>query len=166
MVRRPLVLVAPFLVNLIACTQPPAPPDLEAARASLGDTAARYAKTATAKEAAGFAAFYASDAVVYAPNEATVKGSAAIGEFIKPYFGDANFAVTFQPAVVEVSADGSMGTTLAITELTATGPDGKPASERVRDFHVWRRQPDGSWKLTVDIWNAEPAAAAASTPSK
>ncbi len=164
MLRRPFVLVAPFLVGLLACAKPPAPPDREAARASLSDAAARYAKAGAAKDKAAFVAFYATDAVVYPPNEATVNGSAAFGEFVSAYFNDANFAVTFQPASVEVSADGSMGTTLAITDITATGPDGKPASERIRDFHVWRRHQDGSWKLAVDIWNAEPAAASA--PSK
>lgn len=24
----------------------------------------------------------------------------------------------------------------------------------VRDFHVWKKQADGSWKVAVDIWNS------------
>ena len=54
-----------------------------------------------------------------------------------------------------------MGYTLNAADLSYTGPDGKPLTEHLRDFHLWRKQPDGSWKLSIDIWNAEPPAAPA-----
>ena len=61
----------------------------------------------------------------------------------------------FETIRVEVSSGGDMGWTLAIGDVSFTRPDGEPGSDRVRDFHVWQRQADGSWKVAVDIWNSE-----------
>jgi uncharacterized protein (TIGR02246 family) len=133
----------------------------DAARASLRDADANYGKVGTAKNKEAFMALYTADAVAYPPGEATVSGSTGISTFIDAIFKDPAFVGRFDPAIVDVSADGTMGTTLAHAEVTTTGPDGKPVTERLRDFHVWRRQPDGSWKITVDIWNAEAAPATA-----
>jgi len=159
MFRRSRFLVVPFLFSLIGCARQPAT-DLEGARTSLREADARYGKAGMAKNQVDFLDFYASDAVVYPPGASTVSGLPAISAFMDAVFKDTAFAASFQPAAVDVSADGSMGTTLAIADLTTTGPDGKPVTEHLRDFHVWRRQPDGSWKLSVDIWNAAPPQAA------
>jgi ketosteroid isomerase-like protein len=161
MLRRSCLLVGPFLLSLIGCAPQAAAPDLEQARASLREADALYGKAGSTKSQADFVAFYATDAVVYPPGAAAVSGLPAISAFLDGFFKDPAFAANFQPAVVDVSADGSMGTTLSIADITITGPDGKPATEHIRDFHVWRRQQDGSWKLWVDIWNAEPVPAAA-----
>ena len=163
MFRRPCVLVVPFLFTLIGCARQPAP-DLESARAALREADAQYSKAGMAKNKEAFLAFYASDAVAYPPGAGTVSGLPALSAFIDAVFKDTASALILQPATVDVSADGSMGTTFAIADITTTGPDGKPVTEHVRDFHVWRRQPDGSWKLSIDIWNAAPAAAA--SPAK
>jgi len=87
-----------------------------------------------------------------------VSGMPAIREFVAGFIADPAFAVTFRPISLEVSQDGTMGYTLSSGELTYTGPEGTPVTERLRDFHVWRKQADGSWKIAVDIWNAEPPA--------
>lgn len=163
MIRRTRFLVVSFLVPVVSCARQQAP-DLEGARTSLREAAAQYALAGTAKNEEAFYAFYASDAVAYPPGAATVSGLPALTAFLGAVFKDPGFAVSFQPAAVDVSADGSMGTTLAIADITTTGPDGKLVTEHIRDYHVWRRQPDGSWKLAIDIWNAEPPPA--TTPAK
>jgi ketosteroid isomerase-like protein len=71
------------------------------------------------------------------------------------YFQDSAFAVSFQPVTAGVSDDGTMGYTLSAAEMHGTGPDGKPAISRIRDFHVWKRVA-GSWKLAIDIWSPVP----------
>lgn len=101
---------------------------------------------------------YAADAVMYPPEVAPVSGLDAIGKFVDGFLADPTFSGTFQPLEVQVSADGTMGYTLNAATLTYTGPDKRLVTERLRDFHVWRRQADGTWRLVVDIWNAEPPA--------
>jgi len=47
-------------------------------------------------------------------------------------------------------------------------PQGNPISERVRDIHIWKKEPDGKWRVVIDIWNSELpiASPSASEPSK
>jgi len=99
---------------------------------------------------------------MYPPGEATVTGVDAIGKYVDGFLKDSAFSAVFNPVAVDVSTDGTMGYTLNAADLSFTGPQGKPVTEHLRDFHVWRKQADGSWKLLIDIWNAQPA----STPAK
>jgi len=154
------LLIVTLGVALSACASQ-AVVDIEAARAALRDADSRYSKAVVGKDRAALVASYAADAVVYPHGEATVTGLDGIGNMADTFWRDPAFAASFRPIAVEVAADGTMGYTLNAADLTITGPDGKPTTERLRDFHVWRRQPDGSWKLAVDIWNAEPPATGA-----
>lgn len=155
--RRSLAVLTGPVLALLACAPAPAPPpDTGAALTALKEADAAYAKAGAAKDLEAFLAFYAPDAAGYPPGEPTFTGAEATRSYLTKYFQDTAFAVTFSPVSAEVSADGTMGYTLNMAELRATGPDGKPMSEKVRDFHVWRKQADGAWKLVIDIWNAEP----------
>jgi uncharacterized protein (TIGR02246 family) len=161
MLRRSVVLAGALALGAgVGCAPQPAPPDTAGAKASLQDTDARYGKAIKEKDKDAFLAFYAADAVMCPPGLGTLTGHAAIGGFMDTVLADPAFAVNIAAATVEVSTDGTLGTTYATGQVTLTGPDGKPATENIRDLHVWRRQPDGSWKLAIDVWNAEAAPAA------
>ncbi len=137
--------------------------DSAAAKAALQATDRQYAELAKTKNLDAFVAFYTSDATMYPPGSAAATGLDAIRAVGNSFLSDPAFAGTFRAVTADVSSSGDLGYTLDAAELTATGPDGKPATERLRDFHLWRRQADGSWKIVVDIWNAEappPAATA------
>ena len=145
------------LVASFACTPAPAPvADSGAALAALKEADAGYARAGAARDLAAFVAYYAPDAAAHPPGEPPLTGVEAIRTYLDRYFKDSAFAVSFQPVSAAVSDDGTMGYTLNGAEMRATGPDGKPALERIRDFHVWKKQADGSWKLAVDIWNTVP----------
>jgi ketosteroid isomerase-like protein len=145
------------LVAGFACSPAPTPvADTGAALAALREADAAYARAGTARDLEAFVAFYAQDASAHPPGEPPVTGAAAIQAYLGRIFQDTAFAARFQPVSAVVSNDGTMGYTLNGAELRVTGANGKPMSERIRDFHVWRRQADGSWKLVIDIWNAVP----------
>ena len=150
----------PLLALAVACSQP-APVNTDAALASLRQADSAYTRAGAAKDRAAFVGAYATDGVIYPPEAPTVSGADAIGKFVDGFLADPAFVVVFRPIDIQVSADGTMGYTLNSGDLTYTGPDKKPITEHVRDFHVWRRQADGSWKLSIDIWNPEPPAAGA-----
>ena len=48
-----------------------------------------------------------------------------------------------------------------INEYSWSMPDdaGERTWYRTKNVHIWKRHPDGSWKLQVDIWNESPQAA-------
>jgi ketosteroid isomerase-like protein len=64
------------------------------------------------------------------------------------------FGIELDLEEVVVSSSGDLGYTLGIGEITMEGPDGEPVVETIRDFHVWRKDAAGEWKLAVDIWNS------------
>jgi len=66
-------------------------------------------------------------------------------------------SMSFHPLVVEVSESGDMGYSLNSVEFGFPDEDGNTITAVSRDFHLWRKQEDGSWKVIVDIWNDEPA---------
>lgn len=47
-----------------------------------------------------------------------------------------------------------------INEYSWSMPDdaGERTWYRTKNVHIWKRHPDGSWKLQVDIWNESPDA--------
>ena len=154
---RPLIIptVVALGAALHGCTGAPAV-DLEAARASLREADRQYAQIGTSKDLEGFVAMYTADAAMYPPELPVAKGHEAIRATVGAFMEDPAFAISFTPGTVDVAASGDMGYTYGTANITITGPDGNPMSEIIRDFHLWKRQADGSWKVVVDIWNIAP----------
>jgi ketosteroid isomerase-like protein len=61
----------------------------------------------------------------------------------------------FEILRAEISTSGDIGWTLAIGDITINNPEGPPGRDIIRDFHTWKKQTDGSWKVVVDMWNSE-----------
>jgi ketosteroid isomerase-like protein len=40
-------------------------------------------------------------------------------------------------------------------QITVNDSLGNPITEKNKGVTIWKKQPDGSWKNVVDIWNAE-----------
>ena len=67
--------------------------------------------------------------------------------------GAAGFTVRNQTKQVDVS--GSLGYTLVTFEITANGPEGKTQTETGHVVRIWKKRPDGTWKITIEIWNSD-----------
>jgi uncharacterized protein (TIGR02246 family) len=154
--RRFGVLLALALFGQVGCAPQATPVDREAELASLVAADARYAEVGGTKDLEGMMALYAVDAMMYAPETAPASGLEGVREVMEAFMADPNGAGSFTPLYAEVSADADMGYTMSEAAITLTGPDGMPVTEHVRDFHVWRKQADGTWRIVVDIWNAAP----------
>ena len=147
------MLAALALAVMNGCTQDPRQ-DLETAIAALRDAAEAYHDAANAKDRDAVVAFYADDAVMIPPNAEQVEGIDGVRNYRFGFIENPSVETRFETIRVDVSTGGDIGWTLAIVEVTFAGPDGQPAGDRIRDFHVWKRQADGSWKVVVDIWNS------------
>ncbi len=78
----------------------------------------------------------------------------AIVEYFRNLFSQSKFKFTFTSSHIHVAGD----TALERVTYTATiwpGDDGPPIEDLGKGLHVYRRQPNGSWKLTSDIWNSD-----------
>jgi ketosteroid isomerase-like protein len=163
MTRFAALSVVPTLLAA-ACT--PHAPDLEVELASLRAAATAYHDAASAKDPARVVALYDADAVMLPPNADLVEGLEGVKGYRFGFIGTPGVELRFEILRAEVSASADMGWTLALGDITINRPDGTVGSDLVRDFHVWKKQADGSWKVVADIWNSGLPAAAASTPDE
>ncbi|MCH9005963.1 MAG: DUF4440 domain-containing protein [Proteobacteria bacterium] len=139
-------------VLLCACSQSSV--DVEAEQAALRAAADAYHAAGEALDADTFADFYTSDGLIFPPNEQSVSGRDGAHNFISTFAETPGAGVSFSDANVVVAASGDMGYTLADAVVSFEGPDGEPEEDKIRDFHLWKKQ-DGEWKIAIDIWNSE-----------
>jgi len=108
-----------------------------------------FAASVAANEPEKFASMIDEDAVFV--GAAVTRGRAAIVESWKAFFGPERPEFVWKPEIVELSGDGTLGMTRGPWTMKGQGPDGKPF-ERSGVFNsIWRRQPDGSWKIVFDM---------------
>ncbi len=152
--KKHLILTALAMLVVSGCTTQTLI-DMEAEMAALREAADAYHEAASALDVQAIVALYADDAIMIPPNADQVEGLEGVRNFASTFVEIQGLEMRFETTRVEVSSGGDMGWTLAISEMTFEDPDGQPGSDRVRDFHVWQKQADGSWKVVVDIWNSE-----------
>ena len=162
MTKRHFIITAAILAATASCAPQAPSVDLEAERTALREADSRYTQLATAKDADGVSGLYAADATIYPPAGATASGLDGVREFAAAFMSVPEMTISFRPLVIDVSRDGDMGYTINAVETTIPDEAGNPVTQVFRDVHLWRKQADGSWKVVVDIWNAEPAIATTS----
>lgn len=161
MPKRHLIIAATVVAAAASCGPEVPSIDLETERAALRAADSLYTQLATARDAEGVSDLYTTDAIIYPPAGPTVRGIDAVRQFAAEFTAILGMTISFRPLDIEVSRDGDMGYTINAVEITVLDEEGSPVTELTRDFHLWRKHEDGSWKVAVDIWNAEPASVVA-----
>jgi len=129
--------------------------DHEAEVAALRAAATAYHEAASAKRADDVVALYDAEPIMVPPNAAMVDGLAGVQNYRFGFIETPGVELSFEIVRSEVSSSGDMGWTLSLGEITIMRSEGMPGRDRVRDFHTWKKQDDGSWKVVVDMWNSE-----------
>ncbi len=106
----------------------------------------------------GYASFTTEDAVLLPPNGARVDGRDAVRALILSYTQAEEFSITWE-ARVEVSAAGDLAYSMGTYEYSLKDAEGNPVSDNGKSVDIWKKQPDGSWKVAVVIWNSDGPAA-------
>jgi ketosteroid isomerase-like protein len=114
-----------------------------------------WSAAAATRDAEKVASFYAEDAVAYPPNEPVCVGRAAARKVWAAYFADPSFKISWKSTHAEVANSGDMGFTSGPYEASYNGADGKMINEKGKFLCVWRKQRDGTWKATHDMWNTD-----------
>jgi len=110
--------------------------------------AADVAAAPAADRGAVWAGWFAPDGRQILPG-AVVAGRADIADLMTGAFTSPGFALEWEPDEAAASPDGQLGWTTGRYVSRSAGPDGETAREG-RYLTLWRRQPDGTWKVTVD----------------
>jgi len=123
-------------------------------RAAIAATSAELLAAVNASSDDRCSALWAADGVLMPPHHPTVQGHEAIVQYFRDLFSRTRCSFTFTSSDIRVAGD------IALERVTYTatiwsGGDARPVEEAGKGVHVYARQPDGSWKLTHDIWNSD-----------
>ena len=100
--------------------------------------------------------YWADDATVMAPGQPPIRGKEAIREYIMGTRDIPGFRVCWEPLEAHVAASGDLAYLIERLSTTVADETGASVTEYKKVVTVWERQPDGSWKNVVDMWNADP----------
>jgi ketosteroid isomerase-like protein/quercetin dioxygenase-like cupin family protein len=110
---------------------------------------------ASVKDMDKFMLYYAADASIYPPGMPMATGSAAIREVLTKMSSTPGFSLQFAPAKAEVGASGDVGYTTGTYQASMHG-----MTEKGKYVEIWKKQTDGQWKVTEDIFNPDGSGAA------
>ena len=114
-----------------------------------------WSNAAVKKDVDRVASFYAEDAIAYPPNAPVAIGRPAAKKVWASYFADPTFSISWKTVNAGVSKGGDLGFTAGTYEAAFKGPDGKMVSEKGKYLTTWKKDKDGKWKASHDIWNAD-----------
>jgi uncharacterized protein (TIGR02246 family) len=137
--------VLALVTSLLAgCGPSPVPSD-PASRRAIEAAVKRYVDASNQGDATALAALYADDAMLLPPDHEPIRGREAIGAFWRQGT-DEGLEVTN----LAVEVNGNLGYLVGRYHLPATEEEPADSGKYVMCL---KRQRDGSWKLTADIWN-------------
>ena len=130
--------------------------------AALMRTDRDFQKVAAERGAAGFASFFAEDAVVLMAGKPVV-GPKGVEEARTPFFATPGNRLEWRPTSAESEHD--LGCTLGRYQITAVNEKGEKTVGHGTYITAWRRQADKSWKAIFDGGMPGPPPPAGKKPS-
>jgi ketosteroid isomerase-like protein len=120
----------------------------------LMETSRQWSRAAASGELEAIVAFWADDAVVYAPDRPAIQGKAAIREFVAESMKIPGFTISWEPQSGFVAPAGDFGYLLETNRVTFTGDNGQLVALPGKGVTIWRKGADGKWTCVVDTWNS------------
>jgi len=143
------------IAGLLATGCAPAP-DLEAERQAIMDADRAFAVATAERGVDGWVSYFAEDGMQY-PKQGVAIGHEAIRKLMEPGLSLPNSHFTWAPETAVVSASGDLGYTLGRWEIGSLDAAGEVTiATRGNYVSIWRKGPDGAWKVALDIGNEDP----------
>jgi len=120
----------------------------------LFDLEAKFAKDVLEKGGAGFAGWFAEDGVALGNGAAPLIGKIAIARSAN--WSPKAYRLSWTPTDAQMGPSGDMGYTWGHFEGHSKDANGNDVVTTGRYITLWRRQPDGSWKVALDAGANEP----------
>jgi ketosteroid isomerase-like protein len=148
---------------LYGCPHAPAARPLASDREALLAADAQFARDTAARGAEGWASWFAEDGFMFPAGKPAVQGRNDIRDLMSnlrdPRTGRGELTLEWEPIGGDVSSSGDLGWTYgSYRAATAQG------ERRGKYLTVWRRQPDGIWRVQADLGNPGPPAAPKPAP--
>src|SRR6267378_4253946 len=91
----------------------------------------------------------------FPPNAPIVHGKTAIRAGWAKLIGNPGFTIDWQISKLEVARSGDLAYTIYAHQMSLDGPNGKPITDQGKDMAVWKKHPDGAWKMVADTFNSD-----------
>lgn len=146
------LLVSALFAALAAC-QPAAPAGLsDADRASITRMDEDFTRMAIAADYATLVkSYYTDDASFMAPNMPAATGSAAIEATLRSFPPITSFTIRNE----EIEGAGNLAYARGRYVITMTPPGGAAVVDSGKSMVILRKQADGSWKVSRDMFNSD-----------
>jgi uncharacterized protein (TIGR02246 family) len=128
--------------------------DKQAIRAIIKEAIAAH----RAGDAERWAAIFTTDAVLMPANQASISGTEAVQRYARERFTKFTSRAEIKPVEIEISGDWAF-TRTALSGTMTPKDGGKPIELDGKEIALFRRQPDGSWKVARLIGNSNRAPA-------
>ena len=138
----------PFAITLTAC-QPQLQLLSDEDVAAIRSLVQSFGEAALAADFATAAESYAVDAVFMPPNEAIYEGRAAEVAHLEA----TPPVLSYSSAAVDVDGSGDLAYARGAYSISLLVGADTVALEG-KWVHIFKKQPDGSWLITLDIWNS------------
>ncbi|MBX3255727.1 MAG: SgcJ/EcaC family oxidoreductase [Chitinophagaceae bacterium] len=116
------------------------------------EISAARAKAFNEGNAAGIAEHFTDDAWLMAPEKSALRGKDAVKSYYQAIFDEYNTKLESRYDEVDLSGDIAYGRGFArVTLFPMKGGDSIVSTAKY--LNILRKQADGSWKTTHDIWN-------------
>ena len=155
-----LMLVAACATNETAATPDTAAPaaaptaDAGTVRQAIDSASARYADAVMRGDATAAVAHFADDAIFMAPNREASRGREAIREWHAGGFSAGSFK-EFKTTTEDVLVGGDLAVETGTYEFRLQPRTGGETADKGKYVVVWKRRPDGSWKVVRDVFNSD-----------
>ena len=115
---------------------------------------ARFAKDVAARGGAAFASWFAEDGVALGNGAPPSIGKIAIARSAN--WSPKDYQLTWTPTDALMGPSGDMGYTWGHYEGHSKDAHGNPITTSGRYISIWRKQPNGDWKVVLDAGANEP----------
>ena len=152
------VAVAATLAVLAGCTPapPPEPPDTRADdEKKIRELVFDWSGAAEEKNVDKFVSFYAADGSLMAPGIPIVTGNDALRKAAGELFATPGFQLSFGPTKIEVARSGDLAYEAGTYKFTSQDARKREVTVEGKYIVVWKKQPNGAWKVQYDIFNAD-----------
>ena len=137
-----------------ATTSPLAQPTLTPGVLLLMELEGRFAKSVATGGGKAFSTWFADDAVTLNNGRPAVLGRAGIAA--QAQWDPKDYQLTWTPQGAQMGPSNDMGFTWGHYEGHSKDHNGNPVTITGRYFTVWKKMPDGAWKVAMDASANEP----------
>jgi len=114
---------------------------------------AERARAFNNSNASGIARHFTNDAILMAPDTPAQTGRKAVEEYYQSIFDE--FEPQLESRYVEIDLSGDLAYGRGIAKVTLISKtSGDTLTSTAKYVNILKRQSDGSWKTTHDIWNS------------